>query len=144
MASNSKYLIIDTGFFVALGNTKDQYHKQALALLDTLPNKEWATTWPVLTEVCHLLLQTAPDSVHSFLQNLEKGAFTVFSISEMEYSALSKIMRQYKDLPMDLADASLVLLANFINSGDILSTDQRDFKTYRWKNHHPFTNLFLS
>lgn len=89
-----------------------------------------------------LLLQTAPDKIFSFLQNFEKGAFSVFSIPEMEYTALSSAMRKYKDLPMDLADASLVLLANHLNSGDILSTDCRDFETYRWKNHHPFNNLF--
>lgn len=50
-------------------------------------------------------------------------------------------MTQYADLPMDLADASLVLLAEELGHGRILSTDRRDFHTYRWKNHQPFTNL---
>src|SRR5262249_38945866 len=134
--------IIDTGFFVALGNGNDQHHKKAVAILDQLPKRQWVTTWPVLTEVCHLLLQATPEAIFPFLHNLEKSTFSVFSISEMEYRALSSIMRQYKDLPMDLADATLVLLANHLNSGDILSTDCRDFKTYHWKNHHPFNNLF--
>ena len=71
MALNSKPLIIDTGFFVALGNAHDQHHKKAVALLDYLPKRHWVTTWPVLTEVCHLLLRTAPSSVHILLQNLE-------------------------------------------------------------------------
>lgn len=141
MALN-KHLIIDTGFFVALGNAKDQYHKKAVALLANLPKSPWITTWPVLTEVCHLLLRTAPGSVQLFVQNLEKGAFSVYPISEMEYPTLNTIMYQYQDLPMDLADASLVLLANHLDNGDILSTDCRDFKTYRWKNRHPFNNLF--
>jgi len=44
---------------------------------------------------------------------------------------------------MDLADASLVLLAEYIGHGCILSTDQRDFYTYHWKNTEPFRNLFL-
>jgi predicted nucleic acid-binding protein len=44
---------------------------------------------------------------------------------------------------MDLADASLVILANELNTSDLVSTDQRDFKTYRWKSHHPFHNLLL-
>jgi len=141
MAAN-KYLIIDSGYFVALGNAKDQYHKRAVAILDHLPKRQWITTWPVLTEVCHLLLRTAPESISSFLHNLEKGAFSVYTISELEYPTLNSLIHKYKDLPMDLADASLVLLANHLKSGDILSTDTRDFKAYRWKNHHPFTNLF--
>lgn len=142
MALSNKYLIIDSGFFVALGNTRDQYHKKAVKILDNLPKRQWITTWPVLTEVCHLLLNVAPDKIFPFLQNLEKGAFTVFSISETDYLTLSTLMFQYRDLPMDLADASLVLLANHLKQGDILSTDCRDFKTYRWKNHLPFNNLF--
>jgi hypothetical protein len=42
---------------------------------------------------------------------------------------------------MDLADASLVILAEAVGDGRIVSTDQRDFTTYRWKNHQPFRNL---
>jgi len=44
---------------------------------------------------------------------------------------------------MDLADASMVVLADELGHGRILSTDQRDFSAYRWKNHEPFENLLL-
>ena len=47
-------------------------------------------------------------------------------------------MCQYADLPMDLADASLLILAEKLGHGRILSTDQCDFQAYRWKNRHPF------
>ena len=40
-----------------------------------------------------------------------------------------------------LADASLVLAATELREGRILSTDQRDFNAYRWKEREPFTNL---
>ncbi len=50
-------------------------------------------------------------------------------------------MDKYRDLPMDLADASLVLAATERNDGRILSTDMRDFGVYRWKNTEPFDNL---
>ena len=45
---------------------------------------------------------------------------------------------------MDLADAPLVLLAEESGEGRTVSTDGRDFHTYRWKNQHPFWNLLLS
>ncbi|WP_254449556.1 hypothetical protein [Anabaena sp. UHCC 0253] len=51
-------------------------------------------------------------------------------------------MEKYKDLPMDLADSSLVILAEELGHGQILSVDYRDFNTYRWKNTEPFDNLF--
>lgn len=47
-------------------------------------------------------------------------------------------MQKYRDLPMDLADASLVILAEELGSGQILSVDYRDVNTYRWKNTEPF------
>jgi predicted nucleic acid-binding protein len=43
----------------------------------------------------------------------------------------------------DLADASLVLLAEKLGHGRILSTDLRDFGAYRWKNREPFQNLLF-
>jgi uncharacterized protein len=42
---------------------------------------------------------------------------------------------------MDLADASLLLLAEHLGHGRILSTDLRDFGSCRWKNRKSFTNL---
>lgn len=50
----------------------------------------------------------------------------------------------YRDLPMDLTDASLVVLAESLGSGEILSTDQCDFHAYRWKSTYPFKNLLLT
>ena len=44
---------------------------------------------------------------------------------------------------MDLADASLVVLAEEMDDGRILSTDNRDFRTYRWKQRKPFRNLLV-
>lgn len=52
-------------------------------------------------------------------------------------------MLRYEALPMDLADASLVVLAEALGCGDILSTDCRDFQTSRWKQRAPFRNLLL-
>jgi uncharacterized protein len=44
---------------------------------------------------------------------------------------------------MDLADASLVILAEELGSGRSLSTDQRDFGAYHWKTRKPFRNLLI-
>jgi uncharacterized protein len=59
----------------------------------------------------------------------------------LHFLKLKLSMRKYGDLPMDLADASLIILAESLGSGKILSTDIRDFKTYRWKERKPFENL---
>lgn len=45
---------------------------------------------------------------------------------------------------MDLADASLLLLAEHLGHGKILSTDIRDFNIYRWQQRKLIKNLMLS
>jgi predicted nucleic acid-binding protein len=54
------------------------------------------------------------------------------------------LMKRYARLHMDLADASLVLLAEHLGHGRILTTDRRDFGAYRWKSRKPFQNLLES
>lgn len=53
-------------------------------------------------------------------------------------------MTKYKDVPMDLADASLVVLAEECQTRRILSLDIKDFSIYQWGNKNYFDNLFLS
>ena len=50
-------------------------------------------------------------------------------------------MEEHGDLPMDLTHASLVVLAEELGSGRILSTDARDFRAYRRNTRKPFKNL---
>jgi uncharacterized protein len=134
-------IIADTGFFLALANPGDRYYKKAATVLAGI-QEPLITTWPVMTETCHLLLhRVSSRSQLVFMEGFLKGAFRVFTFPEEAYSRLLSLMQKYQDLPMDLADASLVVLAEHLNHGKILSTDTRDFRTYRWKNHTPFENL---
>lgn len=143
MPSMPNMVIADTGFWLALANRNDRYHDTAVASLKTL-DQRLVTTWPVLTETCHLLLtRLGPDSQNRFMQSFAAGAFEVFSLEAADASPLGELMQKYADLPMDLADASLVLLAERLGHGRILSTDRRDFQSYRWKQRKPFENLLL-
>lgn len=138
-------LIVDTGFFVALLSNKDQYHQQAISLRKIIDKRVWITTWPVLTEVCHIL--GARNSGHLAIKLFDvycKSGFELFSMTKIHIPRTKELLEKYCKLPMDLADASLVILAEELGHGDIVSTDARDFKTYRWKNHKPFNNYFDS
>ena len=75
------------------------------------------------------------------MQMYQFDAFEIFEIEKQHKSRITELMQQYSDLPMDFADASMVLLAEQLGHGRILSTDCRDFHTYRWKNNKPFQNL---
>jgi uncharacterized protein len=136
-------IIVDTGFWLALANRNDSYHTQATAVLANL-NEPLITTWAVITETCYLLLTTMGNNTQvSFINNLFLGGFTVFDLQPHHGKRICELMEKYADLPMDLADASLIVLAEQLGHGRILSIDFRDFNAYRWKNRHPFENLML-
>ncbi len=136
-------LLVDSGFWLALINQNDRYHPNAIEFLASC-SEQLVTTWPVLTETCHLLLKRMGATIqHQFVHSLQNGSVSIHSLTEADLNRLHELMAKYADLPMDLADASLVILAETLGHGRILSTDQRDFRTYRWKNHHPFENLLL-
>jgi len=134
-------IIADTGFWLALANVRDRHHGLARKALSSL-REPLVTTWPVLTETCHLLAARLGARVaQEFIIRGARGAFELFRLEPNHLPRVVELMRKYEDLPMDLADASLVILAEELGSGRILSTDARDFHTYRWKNRRPFRNL---
>lgn len=134
-------IIADTGFFLALANRKDRYHTLAKRALGDV-KEPLVTTWPVLTETCHLLVaRMGATALFAFVESGARGAFEIFELTPRQLPAMLALMQKYRALPMDLADASLVVLADELGTGKILSTDRRDFQTYRWKNRKPFQNL---
>ena len=134
-------IIADAGFFYALIDRRDAWHSRAVSALDTQA-EGWITTWPVLTEATHLLMRwIGPDAVQALLREVADGAIAVWQWSAQHTARLPPLMQRYASLPMDLADASLVLLAEHLGHGRILTTDQRDFGAYRFKSREPFVNL---
>lgn len=137
-------IIADTGFWLAVANRNDTHHEKAKAALGRV-REPLVTTLPVMTETCHLMLSRLGVAAQlAFVQSWSAGAFQIFDVSVDHASRIHQLVEQYQELPMDLADASLVVLAAELETGRILSTDRRDFQTYRWKNRKPFKNLLLN
>lgn len=137
-------IIADTGFWLALANRRDRHHLVATERLSQI-HEPLITTWPVVTETCYLLLKhLGKDAQVSFMQSYTTGAYDLFDMTNSHVPRILELLEKYVDLPMDLADASLMILAEHLEEGRILSTDNRDFSTYRWKNHRPFKNLLLN
>jgi predicted nucleic acid-binding protein len=134
-------ILADTGFWLALANAKDKHHAKARAALRK-HRGPFVTTWAVMTEACHLLgARLGADAAIAFVRAGALGAYRIFELSPTHLPRIEELMEKYRDLPMDLADASLVIAAEASGAGDILSTDARDFGAYRWKNRKPFRNL---
>ena len=136
-------ILADTGFWLALASSSDRHHHAARRALEGL-NERLITTWPVMTETCHLLAtRLGATAAVEFIKGAAGGAFQIFSLGPDHLPRVKSLMEKYRDLPMDLADASLVVAAEELGSGRIFSTDMRDFRSYRWKNRKPFKNLLL-
>ncbi|MCC6211493.1 MAG: PIN domain-containing protein [Burkholderiales bacterium] len=136
-------VLADASFFLALANSADRFHAQAVRALEAT-DEGLVTTWPVLAELSHLLVaRLGVDAQLRFLGGAKLMGLRYVDLRGEHWPRLLQLMRKYADLPMDLADASLVLAAEELGDGRILSTDQRDFGVYRWKNRKPFRNLLL-
>lgn len=134
-------IIADTGFWGAFMDRKDDFHATACQFVINL-QEGLITTLPVATETCYLLQKRVGQrQAVAFLNRHSVGAYSLFNLDDRHFSRLTELMLQYEGLPMDLADASLVILAEYLGHGRIVATDRRDFNGYRWKNRHPFTNL---
>ncbi len=136
-------ILVDTGAWLALADRGDAYHARCREFFRR--NREpLMTTYPALVECVHLMFgRIGVARTLAWMDTLATQGVGVLVMSAEHLPRLNALMRQYDDLPMDLADASLVLLAEETGEGRIVSTDERDFHTYRWKNQHPFRNLLL-
>ncbi len=132
---------VDTGFLYALLDKGDAWHVRAVAAAPTV-QEGWITTWPVLTEATHLMARRLGTRfAEALMDEVADGGLVVWDIPPDQVARVPAMVRRCASLPMDLADASLVLLAEHIGHGRILTTDERDFGSYRWKSRKPFHNL---
>lgn len=123
-----KDIIVDSGPLIALFNKKDKYHVTILKYLKKF-NGRLKTTWIVVSEVMHLLSFSVNVQLN-FLEWIARGGLIVEDIKTEDIEYLIKRIKKYSDLPMDLADASLMCLAERENILQVLSIDS-DFDIYR-------------
>lgn len=130
--------LIDSGPLIALFDKSDKYHSTVLAFLKEFRG-ELLTTWSVITEVSHMLDFNLHVQI-DFLKWIELGGITIYTISQDEISQIRVMMEKYIDIPMDLADASLMYVANTEKIKTIVSIDS-DFDIYRTLKKQSLDNL---
>lgn len=129
--------LIDAGPLIAAGNKRDRRHVLSVRFIGGFEGT-LVTTWPVLTEVCHLIPHRA---AVRFMRLVARGGVEVRDIPQGALARIADMMEKYADLPMDLADASLVWLGDETGIRDIVTFDERDFGTYRLASGKRFNNL---
>jgi len=134
-------LLIDSGPLIALFDASDKHHVQVRNFLKDFRG-EFVTTWSVLTEVSHMLdfnLNVQLD----FLKWVELGAVHVYEIEQNNLTDIIVMMQKYTNVPMDLADATLMYVSHKEKIEKIVSIDS-DFDIYRTLKRSSLINVLRS
>ena len=121
--------LIDTGAMVAILDRSDAWHAACVETLSSL-RLPLATTVAVLAEFFHMVGDD-PRGTTAAWEFLRSGAVVLAPIEERDLSGLEQLMKRYSDRPMDLADATLVHVAQRDELTTVFTVDHDDFETYR-------------
>ena len=124
--------LTDTGPLFALVDPKGQpqQHVRCLALLPLQP-LPLITTWACFSEAMHLTGKAGGWRMQKLVaEYVEVGMIHLHTPSEPETRRILALMEQYQNRPMDLADASLIALAEARGYQKVFSIDS-DFYVYR-------------
>jgi predicted nucleic acid-binding protein len=125
-------ILIDAGPLVALVDADDQHHAKCVAALKEL-REPLATIWPPLVEAMYLL-SDLPTAHSALCEMLERGAVLLLPLDSNDIPRIRELMRKYANRPMDLADASLLRVAEREGLRKVFTVDRRDFSVYRIHN----------
>ena len=132
-------ILVDAGPLVALIHADDRHHQQCREALASL-REPMITVWPAFTEAMYLL-GFSSDAQDALWQILDSDALRIGELNEEDYPRMRELMRKYHGLPMDLADAALVYLAERESIHRVFTIDRRDFQVYRPKGIRRFDIL---
>jgi predicted nucleic acid-binding protein len=132
-------LLLDTGALVSLLDRGQIHHRRFMEFFSGWHGAV-VSTEAVLTEATHLLGRI-PSGRELCLEFFLAGGATLVPAGLSTLRRCRMLIEKYADLPMDYADASLVLLAEELGTDLVFTTDRRDFEVYRFGKDRPFQIL---
>lgn len=135
-----KSILVDAGPLIALFDSSDAHHRNVRDLIRDIP-AQLITTWPVVTEVSHMLDFDVRAQL-DFLRWVSADGVMLYEIDGAAIERIIELTSKYQDRPMDLADASLVIAAERLKLYEVISID-RDFDIYRTADRKHIRNVYL-
>jgi len=133
-----KNTLVDAGPLIALFDKDDRYHSAVKSFLKEY-NGDLVTSWPVITEVTHMLSFSTKVQI-DFLEWLNRDALNIVNIEPIHLTRIIELTKKYSDVPMDLADSSLIVIAEMKEMKNIVTIDS-DYYIYRTKSKKYLTNI---
>jgi uncharacterized protein len=132
-------VIVDAGPLVAILNRLDSHHrechKQGLECSQPL-----LTTWPVIAEAAWLLRKT-PGGVSGLLKMVSERLVECYPLDAAAAKWMDELLARYADQHVQLADASLLYVAEREQIENVFTLDRRDFVLYRLAGNRPLRLL---
>ncbi|HEU0302118.1 MAG TPA: hypothetical protein VFR37_21865 [Longimicrobium sp.] len=129
---------------VAMVDRDDPYQVRCIAALTRLPPDDFVTTWPCLTEAMYLLgVRYGPVAQEDLWAYVAEGVIKLHQPAADEWERVRALMLAYRDAPMDLADASLVVAGERLRLNRVFTTD-RHFHAYRLQGRDAFEVIFAA
>jgi uncharacterized protein len=121
-------VLIDTGPLVALLVRRDQYHQWAIQHRQNL-EPPFLTCEAVVTEAAYLIARSGQNHAR-VLELLRRDILRIGLRLDDELEPVISLMQRYRDVPMSLADACLVRMAELYPGSRIMTIDSH-FRRYR-------------
>lgn len=131
-------VVVDAGPMVAMFDTDDGFHDQAIQFIRSTP-AQLATTLACVTEAMYLLNFSLRGQL-SLVEWIRRGGVSLEGVTSDDMTRIGQLMGKYSDLPMDFADATLVTICERLDIQQI-ATYNSDFDIYRFKSRRRFINV---
>jgi uncharacterized protein len=132
--------LTDAGPLIAIIDADEPDHATCVETLDHVAIP-LTTTWPAFTEAMYLLALAGGIRAQQALWHLVRTDRLILAdLSPLAIDRSARLMDQYADRPMDLADATLVALAEERGDRRIFTLDA-DFEIYRFRGRHRFKTI---
>jgi predicted nucleic acid-binding protein len=132
--------LVDAGPLIALFDKSDSYHTRAVSFLKQSQGF-LITTWPVIAEVSHMLDFSTKTQIN-FLKWINRGGLQIFDLEFYHLIRMIELSEKFTDVPMDLADATLIVASEAKGITKIASIDS-DFYVYRDIRNKYLKNVFI-
>jgi len=134
-------LIADTGAVYGLYDRRDRHHA---ALRRTIERERGAILIPsaILVEIDYMLrTKLGIEAELDLLGDIQAGAFTLESFTAGDLVRSRRLIQQYRDLDLGLADAAVIAAAERLHIRRVLTIDERHFRAVRPSDGTSFTLL---
>jgi predicted nucleic acid-binding protein len=134
-------ILLDTSGLLAAIDGSQRQHAQAAAALRGA-RRPFVLSPFVLAELDYLLAtRVGSHAALVLLAEVARGAYRLESFDAGDVAAAKEVIEGYGDLDVGLADASIVVLSRRYETLDVLTLDERHFRTLRGSADQPFRIL---